>query len=128
MTSIQSGFSLLDLFIANGLQDVELPQEQCCQEYLVRALTTPGRNFTSYRDLSSKIDKLGGDKGLGHIFDTYNVNALIMCVELGLPASWTGTMGYPAGVVPLGVTDIGLPYGLMFVTRKWDEKTLIALM
>lgn len=107
---------------------MEMPPDNCGQEMLIHALTTPGRNSTAYQNLTSKIQMLSGQKGLDYVFDTYQVDALIMAFELGAPTFWTGAAGYPAGVVPLGYSDIGLPYGLMFVTRKWDEKTLISLM
>jgi amidase len=41
--------------------------------------------------------------------------------------SWVNMIGVPAVVVPAGLYDSGLPFGLEFSARPWDDATLLAM-
>ncbi|KAK6905673.1 hypothetical protein I203_106503 [Kwoniella mangroviensis CBS 8507] len=116
--------NMLELAMFNDkYSSEELPPNGCCQERILTSLTSSPRNSTEHQQLRSELKVLADERSLGHIFD-----AIALDFELGAPGYWVGAAVYPAGVVPLGYCSNSLPYGLMFVTRKYDEQRLIGLM
>ncbi|RSH80136.1 hypothetical protein EHS25_007241 [Saitozyma podzolica] len=107
----------------------EMPPGECCQDLLVSALAAGGRDSPQHAKATETLHHLAGERGLDHLFRAeLGLDALVFSVELGQPLTLTGAMGYPAVTVPLGYCANGLPYGLMFVARKWHEPTLISMM
>nr|XP_019049186.1 hypothetical protein I302_02967 [Kwoniella bestiolae CBS 10118]OCF28116.1 hypothetical protein I302_02967 [Kwoniella bestiolae CBS 10118] len=98
-------------------------------ERILSALSSPPRNSSEHQDLSSRLGELADDRSLGYIFKTNpEIDAVVFAHELGAPSYWVGAAKYPAGVVPLGYCSNGLPYGMLIVTRKFEEDKLIGIM
>ncbi|KAK4688916.1 amidase, partial [Tremellales sp. Uapishka_1] len=121
--------SLRDLINFNDRHaNLAMPADECCQELIVASAVAPPRDSPEYRDIRQQFLALAGERGLEYVFNKYNVDAIVTSAEFGMITRFTGAMAYPHGTVPLGYCANGLPYGLSFVTRRWEEDKLIALM
>ena len=84
--------------------------------------------------------RISRDEGLDAVFASYGVDAIVAPTGspawptdlvngdhfLGGTSSYAAMAGYPLITVPMG-TSFGLPVGLTFMGRQWDEPTLIRL-
>jgi len=64
-------------------------------------------------------------KDLNQIFDENKFDILLYA---GKFSSIAPTTGFPAGVIPIGLRENGVPYGLYFFARPFAETTLIRAM
>ncbi|OCF31109.1 hypothetical protein I316_07241 [Kwoniella heveanensis BCC8398] len=124
--------TMVDLIQFNDLHSAEeLPPHECCQERLIDSLVAPTRdtNSTAYRNAALQTMKYADEKGFGGVFRRYpDLDFLAIPFELGMPGLWVGAGQFPAAVVPLGYCPSGLPFGMMFIARHWNEHRLIEIM
>ncbi|WVF70571.1 hypothetical protein IAT40_005363 [Kwoniella sp. CBS 6097] len=117
--------TMVDLIQFNDLHSrEELPPNECCQERLIHSLVAPARGTDSeiYQNATTWTAKYANEKGFGGVFDRYSdLDLLALPFELGMPDLWLGTGQFPAGIVPMGYCNNGLPFGMMFVARHWQE-------
>ena len=81
-------------------------------------------NLTDPEYLTARLDCIDKSKtkGLDKVFDEFKLDVLMCPMFSGLaPIS-----GYPSICVPAGYKKDGTPYGITFVGRPYDEKTIIA--
>lgn len=107
--------------------DLEFAPGECCQQILVRAVQTAGKNATVYTDAIATDHDLGRTRGIDYTLDKYGADALVLPTE-GYASTLAAVAGYPIVSVPLGYLSSGQPFGLAFIGRQWSEPTLIALM
>ncbi|WRT64099.1 uncharacterized protein IL334_001028 [Kwoniella shivajii] len=129
------GFEFNDKYSTHGL-----PPNQCCQERLVDSLRSSPRYCPEHELMVSATKRLSDDKGLGYIFDNNpdidaiakDLSLCTVCPVYGLAQVVIllnqSMVSAIKGIVPMGYCDNGLPFGLMFITRKWEENKLISLM
>ncbi|WVQ97353.1 hypothetical protein IAU59_004464 [Kwoniella sp. CBS 9459] len=124
--------TMVDLIQFNDIHSAEeLPPDECCQERLIDSLVAPtrGSNSEAYRNATRATSKYANEKGFGGVFDRYEeLDFLAIPFELGMPGFWVGAGQFPAGVVPLGYCPNGLPVGMMFIARRWQEHQLTNIM
>lgn len=131
------------------LQDIELPPEHPGQEVL--KWTHRAVKIDSQEYLAAKQDMLlvAGTKGLDDVFEKYGLDAVFSLAEGGQQSA-ANMVGYPTGrwagltwnrggaqrligdnfvgAVPLGVSKDGVPFGAMFIGRKFGERALLEIM
>ena len=44
-----------------------------------------------------------------------------------MPSTTFNFLGFPALVMPMGMTDEGLPVGVQIVGRPWEEETILSV-
>ncbi|WVF70570.1 hypothetical protein IAT40_005362 [Kwoniella sp. CBS 6097] len=120
--------SMVDLIEFNDLHSAEeLPPNECCQERLIDSLVAPAREV--YQNATALTQKYANEKGFGGVFDRYpDLDLLVIPFALGMPGIWMGAGQFPAGVVPMGYCSSGLPFGMMFIARRWQEHRLVEIM
>ena len=107
--------------------DIEFAPGECCQQKLVRAVQTTGKNTTIYVNARATDFDIGRTRGIDATLGQYNADALVLPAE-GLASSLAAIAGYPIVSVPLGYLPSGQPFGMAFIGRQWSEPTLIGLM
>jgi len=107
--------------------DIEFAPGECCQQTLVRAVQTTGKNSTEYLAARAEGIDIGRTRGIDYTLDTYGADALVLPTE-GYASSLAAVAGYPIVSVPLGYLKNGQPFGLAFIGRQWSEPLLISLM
>jgi len=122
----------------NATADVEL--KWFGQEIFDISESRDGITDSDYAPALADSQRISRDEGLDAVFDTYNVDAIIAPTGspawptdllngdhfLGGTSSYAAMAGYPLVTLPMG-TSFGLPVGLTFMGRQWDEPTLIKL-
>ena len=120
-----------------------MPPEQCCQSRILASALSPDRHSPIYAYRKEMTGRFAL-KTLGTMF-TDDVDALLFVSDWGMERAinWVATANYAAvrnlpysspntdgikGAVPLGQYPNGLPFGMMFVVRPWQEAKLISLM
>lgn len=81
-------------------------------------------NLSDPEYINARLDciKQTQTEGLDKVFDELNLDVLVCPMFSGLsPIS-----GYPSICVPAGYKKDGTPYGITFIGRPFDEKTIIA--
>lgn len=107
--------------------DIEFAPGECCQQTLVRAVQTTGKNATVYIKARAQVYDIGRTRGIDATLDKYSADALVLPTE-GYASSLAAVAGYPIVSVPLGYLPSEQPFGLAFIGRQWSEPTLISLM
>ena len=64
------------------------------QEYLEAAAVAPGRDSEEYRLAKKTCAELAGRRGLAHVFDKHDLDAVVFAIEIGGGSTITGSMGY----------------------------------
>jgi amidase len=115
------------------------------QELFVQAQTKAARSSPEYVKIRGALNDVCDRNGLGHIFDTHHVDALVAPgngpAELidhvwgdhyensgGWPpmCSAAAIVGYPSLTVPAGFV-FGLPVGIHFVAPRWHDGRLLQI-
>lgn len=107
--------------------DIEFAPGECCQQTLVRAVQTTGKNATVYLEARATDLDIGRTRGIDATLDQYGADALVLPTE-GYASSLAAVAGYPIVQVPLGYLPSGQPFGMSFIGRQWSEPLLISLM
>ncbi|ORY32178.1 amidase signature domain-containing protein [Naematelia encephala] len=107
--------------------DLEFAPGECCQQILVRAVQTTGKNATVYVKARATDIDIGRTRGIDYTLNKYGADALVLPTE-GYASSLAAVAGYPIVNVPLGYLPSGQPFGMAFIGRQWSEPTLISLM
>ncbi|MGO4545738.1 amidase family protein [Paenibacillus sp. 2TAB23] len=97
------------------------------QSTLLSAETTTSgtQTETAYlRDRAADL-RLCKDEGLDATMKEYELDALLFPADFG--ARITSRAGYPSIVVPAGYTAKGVPFGVTFAARAYEEPKLIKL-
>lgn len=97
------------------------------QKTLLNAeLTTSGTltELPYLRDRSTDL-RLCKDEGLDATMKEHRLDALLFPADFG--ARITSRAGYPSIVVPAGYTGKGVPFGVAFAAKAYEEPTLIKL-
>ncbi|KAI9635123.1 amidase signature domain-containing protein [Dioszegia hungarica] len=108
--------------------ELELPPGTCCQQRLLDSLLSPGRDSTRYAEAWETVQRLGRDRGLGHLFDRHNLDALVFSPDLGFVTAMTAALGYVEGTAPMGYCENGAPFGILFITKPGEEKKLLGIL
>ncbi|KAK8866203.1 hypothetical protein IAR55_001354 [Kwoniella newhampshirensis] len=124
-SSIETLEDLINFNDANA--DIEFAPGECCQQTLVRAVQTTGKNATVYLDARAQDLDIGRTRGIDYVLDTYGADALVLPTE-GYASSLAAVAGYPIVSVPLGYLPSGQPFGMAFIGKQWSEPLLISLM
>ncbi|RFU32807.1 hypothetical protein B7463_g3586, partial [Scytalidium lignicola] len=106
---------------------LEFPEGRCCQATFVAA-NELGDKATSAEYWLAKyaMDQLYIN-GIAATMRQHNLDLLLIAGTSG--ASRLGAIGrMPVGVVPVGLDDIGMPFGMMFVGKRFDEPTVLRAM
>jgi amidase len=120
--------SLEDLINFNDAHaDIEFAPGECCQQTLVQAVQTTGKNSTAYLAARAESIDIGRTRGIDAVLDQYGADALVLPTE-GYASSLAAVAGYPIVNVPLGYLPSGQPFGMAFIGRQWSEPMLISLM
>lgn len=100
---------------------------RCCFPTFIAADQTSPRNAsTEYWRAKETQDRLHAE-GPVAIFQRYELDLLVLPTEF--MAARFGAVGrMPVGTVPLGYDDIGLPFGLAFVGKRYDEPSVFRAM
>jgi len=122
---IESLEDLINFDDANA--DIEFAPGECCQQILVRAVQTTGKNTSVYTNARATDYDIGRTNGIDYTLDKYGADALVLPTE-GYASSLAAVAGYPIVSVPLGYLPSGQPFGMAFIGRQWSEPTLISLM
>lgn len=130
-----------------------MPPGECCQEGLVRALASDPHSAHCVNS-ALHLDRIVRQDGLDYIFKTYDIDAILVSLELGHMKmhEYAGAAGYPAvrlgqyptlglaaqstlpgkltmqGVVPFDACSNGLPFGIMVIVPPWQESRLLSIM
>jgi amidase len=107
--------------------DIEFAPGECCQQTLIQAVQTTGKNATVYLEARATDIDIGRTRGIDYTLDTYGADALVLPTE-GYASSLAAVAGYPIVSVPLGYLKSGQPFGMAFIGRQWSEPKLISLM
>ena len=107
--------------------DLEFAPGECCQQILVRAVQTQGKNASIYIQARATDLDIGRTRGIDYTLDKYGADALVLPTE-GYASSLAAVAGYPIVSVPLGYLPSGQPFGMAFIGRQWSEPMLIGLM
>jgi amidase len=136
--------TLADLIEFNNRHaEQEMPYFE--QELFVLAQAKAPRSSAQYLKIRGDLNDVCDKNGLGAIFDTYHVDALVACgngpAELiehvwgdhfensgGWPpmCSAAAIVGYPSLTVPAGFV-FGLPVGIHFVAPRWRDGRLLQI-
>ena len=108
--------------------DLEFPGgEHCCQISFLHDLqsTTPDAS-AEYWKIQYELDRLY-DEQIMAVFRLYDLDVLLVPTRTD-PAR-LGTLGRaPVGTVPLGYQYNGLPFGMSFAAKPYDEPTVLRAM
>lgn len=110
------------------------------QEWFERAEATTGLDDPTYQSAVEDVARLAGDEGLRATMDAGNVVAIVSPTtgpawrtnyatgDAGGPSAafLPAAAGYPHLTVPMGTVG-GLPVGLSFIGRAWDDATILSL-
>ena len=107
--------------------DIEFAPGECCQQTLIRAVQTTGKNASIYVQARATDLEIGRTRGIDQTLDQYHADALVLPTE-GYASSLAAVAGYPIVTVPLGYLASGQPFGMAFIGRRWSEPSLISLM
>lgn len=107
--------------------DIEFAPGECCQQTLIQAVQTTGKNATEYLAARAADLDIGRTRGIDAALDASGADALVLPTE-GYASSLAAVAGYPIVSVPLGYLPSGQPFGMAFIGRQWSEPTLISLM
>ncbi|KAK4705108.1 amidase, partial [Phenoliferia sp. Uapishka_3] len=108
--------------------DLEFPPGECCQQTLMRAVQTTGKDTQAYADARFADLDIGRTRGIDAVLKKYNLDALVLPSE-GFATAPAAIAGYPIVTVPLGYLNAtGQPFGLAFIGTAYSERTLIQLM
>lgn len=97
------------------------------QSTLLLAETTTSGNHTEIPYLRNRAAdlKLCKDEGIDATMEEHRLDALLFPADFG--ARITSRAGYPSIVVPAGYTAKGVPFGVTFAARAFEEPMLIKL-
>ncbi|WP_138751961.1 amidase family protein [Paenibacillus sinopodophylli] len=97
------------------------------QSTLLKAETTTSGTYTEIPYLKDRAAdlRLCKDEGLDATMQEHQLDALLFPADFG--ARITSRAGYPSIVVPAGYTAKGVPFGVTFAARAYEEPTLIKL-
>lgn len=76
-------------------QDVEMPPGECCQENLIRALASDPAS-EQCNNTGAELNRITQVNGLDYIFNTYDIDALLVSMEVGYMEMYFAAAGYPA--------------------------------
>ncbi|RDW75523.1 hypothetical protein BP6252_06665 [Coleophoma cylindrospora] len=104
--------------------DLESPPGECCQATFIAADQTEDRQNSGEYWLSQfSLQRLYID-GLEATMRLHNLDVVLVPTES--EASRLGVLARgPVGTVPLGYSDINLPFGMSFIGKSYDEPTVL---
>lgn len=117
--------SLKDIIAFNNEYPIETLKYG--QSTLLSAETTTSGTLTEtpyLRDRATDL-KLCQIEGIDATMEEHQLDALLFPADFG--ARITSRAGYPSIVVPAGYTSKGVPFGVAFAARAYEEPTLIKL-
>lgn len=117
--------SLKDIIAFNNEHPIETLKYG--QSTLLSAETTTSGTLTEtpyLRDRATDL-KLCQIEGIDATMAEFQLDALLFPADFG--ARITSRAGYPSIVVPAGYTSKGVPFGVAFAARAYEEPTLIKL-
>ncbi|KAL8280372.1 hypothetical protein RQP46_007289 [Phenoliferia psychrophenolica] len=109
-------------------RDIEFADGECCQETLVRAVQTTGKDTDFYKAARAADLDIGRTRGIDAVLKKYNLDALVLPSE-GYATAPAAIAGYPIVTVPLGhLNGTNQPFGLSFIGTAYSERILVQLM
>ncbi|KAK9710393.1 hypothetical protein K7432_008442 [Basidiobolus ranarum] len=104
--------------------DKEMPLFK--QEAFETAQNTTGLDDPFYKETLRLNRELSGPSGIDAAFQKYNLDAMFVPVDWAFfPPQPLAMAGYPQISVPIGMDDEGVPFGMSFYARAFDEPKLI---
>lgn len=89
--------SLDELIRFNEDHRVEsMPPGEYGQDHLIRAAKAPVRTSDEYKSTAATLNELIRRRGLDHVFSTHDIDVLVLSLEVGYPALWSASAGYPS--------------------------------
>ncbi|KAJ9092929.1 hypothetical protein QFC21_006641 [Naganishia friedmannii] len=107
--------------------DIEMPPDNPGQDVLLRTLHAVPTTSAAYKEAVQEMRQVARERGLDAVFERDEVDVLFSIGDGGRH-SLANMVGYPMGVIPLGVSPDGTPFGAIFVGRKYGERTLLGVM
>ncbi|ORY00350.1 amidase [Basidiobolus meristosporus CBS 931.73] len=96
------------------------------QEVFEIAQNTTDLNDPFYKETLRLNRELSGPKGIDTVFKQYNLDAMFVPVDWGFfPPQPLAMAGYPQISIPVGIDQDGVPFGMSFYARAYDEPKLI---
>lgn len=106
---------------------LEFPPGICCQDAFLAADQLGPKNTSSEYWWAKAQQQQLNEEGIEYVFRHYKLDVLLVPTEGA--ASRLGAVGRcPVGNVPVGVDEIGLPFGMAFVGRRYDEPMVLRAM
>ncbi len=90
-----------------------MPKGECCQEVLIDALSSGGRESVEHCSAST-IVKQTVERGLEYMFDNYNLDVIIVLPETAKSTEMIAPGGYPAVSIGRSVFSIQVDLGVIF--------------
>ncbi|KAK6221701.1 Amidase [Colletotrichum tabaci] len=105
----------------------EHPEDKCCFPTFVAADQVGDRGTSAEYWLAKQTQERLHEEGPAVLFAKYNLD--VIAVPTDFDASRMGAVGrLPVGTAPLGYDDIGLPFGIAFIGKRYDEGSVIRAM
>ncbi|WP_141505767.1 amidase family protein [Paenibacillus luteus] len=128
LSKLPPGFkirTLKDIIAFNNERPVETLKYG--QSTLLRVETTTSGTQTELPYLRDRMAdlRLCKEEGIDATMKEHSLDALLFPADFG--ARITSRAGYPSIVVPAGYTEKGVPFGVTFAARAFEEPTLIKL-
>lgn len=102
----------------------EYPDEKCCFPTLIAADQVGERDTSWEYWLAKQTQERLHEEGPAVLFEKYNLDILVMPTDFG--SARLGAVGrLPVGNAPLGYDNIGLPFGVSFIGKRYDEGSVI---
>ncbi|KAH8728262.1 hypothetical protein GQ44DRAFT_769772 [Phaeosphaeriaceae sp. PMI808] len=124
-TGIENPFDIISF--NNDHTDLESPPGICCQEsFLATDQLGPKNSSAEYWWGKFQQQQLN-EEGIEYVFRHYDLDVLLVSAEGA--AFRLGAVGRcPVGNVTVGHDEIGLPFGMSFVGKRYDEPTVLRTM
>ncbi|KAF8531053.1 amidase signature domain-containing protein [Trichophaea hybrida] len=105
----------------------EMPENHCCQENFLEALTT-SPDSEEYRAAKENARTNSQELGIDYALNLFNVSAILVPAD-GPSSAMTALAGYPIATAPLGyLQDEERPFGVAFFTTAGKEDVLLRIL
>ncbi|KAL9625937.1 MAG: hypothetical protein Q9204_007717 [Flavoplaca sp. TL-2023a] len=115
-----------------GARPGDIPAFSSGQDDLHQVLNSQGRKDTAYHKAFQHTQYQCREQGIDAALrfncadsDGVEFDALLLCDHKGAGQQLAAQAGYPIVTIPIGLDSHGLPVGLSFQHRAWEEQTLI---
>ncbi|KAF8243607.1 amidase signature enzyme [Wilcoxina mikolae CBS 423.85] len=120
--------NLSDIVEYNNVHSAtEMPENHCCQENFLEALTT-SPDSEEYRAAKENARINSQEQGIDYALNLFNVSAILVPAD-GPSSAMAALAGYPIATAPLGyLQDEDRPFGVAFFTTAEKEDVLLRIL